>query len=327
MKTPFSAIPDKLVTPFGSASVYTTEIHMATSAAQQVPQSGPNGSGSGQGGPPMILPTLFGEGYGTYPVDQRNFYASLAIHTAALALLLFATHQVVTHRAEIVKALGPVIDVGSYVPLPSSAKHVGGGGGGGYRDKLQASKGVPPKFDMNQITPPTVVVRNDNPKLKVDQTVMVPPQVKLNQPGNVGVLNSLLSVPSNGTGYGSGVGETCCGGLGSGHGRGVGPGETAGIGGGVFQVGGGVSPPRIKYKTEPEFSEEARKAKHQGTVLLSVVVGPDGKVHDARVVRSLGLGLDEKAIEAVRAWLFEPAEKNGRKVAVQVGIEVNFRLY
>ncbi|MBV9146248.1 MAG: energy transducer TonB, partial [Acidobacteria bacterium] len=212
-------------------------------------------------------------------------------------------------------------------PMPASAKQSGGGGGGGDRDKLQASKGAAPKFDMNQITPPTVVIRNPEPKLAVEQTVMVPPQVKLNQQGQIGSLTSVLNVPSNGTGYGAGVGEGCCGGLGAGNGRGIGPGEGAGIGGGIFQVGGGVSPPKLKYKVDPDFSEEARKAKHQGTVLLSIIIGPDGKVRDPHVVQSLGLGLDEKAMEAVRTWLFEPAMKDGRPVAVAVQIEVNFRLY
>lgn len=299
---------------------------MATSA-----QPAPRLPGSGNVAPPKqptdILPTLFGEGYGTYAVQSRNFYTSILIHTVGLALLVYLTHQVVTHRAQIAQVLGPVVDIGAYIPMPSAAKQVGGGGGGGDRDKLEASKGVPPKFSMQQITPPTVVIRNDHPKLAVEQTVMVPPQVKINQVGPIGSLTSVLSVPSNGTGYGSGVGESCCGGVGSGNGRGVGPGDTAGIGGGVFQVGGGVAPPRIKYQTEPEFSEEARKAKHQGTVVVRATVGQDGKIHNPHVVRSLGLGLDEKAIEAVNQWLFEPAIKDGRKVAVYVDIEVNFRLY
>ena len=300
---------------------------MATSATQPAPRL----PGSGNVAPPKqptdILPTLFGEGYGTYAVQSRNFYTSILIHTVALALLLYLTHQVVTHRDQIAKALGPVVDISAYIPMSAAAKQVGGGGGGGDRDKLEASKGVPPKFSMQQITPPTVVIRNDAPKLAVEQTVMVPPQVKINQAGQIGSLTSVLSVPSNGTGYGSGIGESCCGGVGSGNGRGVGPGDTAGIGGGVFQVGGGVAPPRIKYQTEPEFSEEARKAKHQGTVVVRATVGQDGRIHDPHVVRSLGLGLDEKAIEAVNKWLFEPAIKDGRKVAVYVDIEVNFRLY
>jgi TonB family protein len=92
-------------------------------------------------------------------------------------------------------------------------------------------------------------------------------------------------------------------------------------------VGGGVSAPRAIFSPDPEYSEEARKAKYQGTVVLWVVVGADGRPHDLRVTRSLGLGLDEKAMEAVRTWKFEPAKKDGQAVAVQVNIEVNFRLY
>jgi protein TonB len=277
--------------------------------------------------PPDILPSLFGEGYGTYAVQSRNFYTSFLLHTVGLALLLFITHQVVAHRAQIAQVLGPVVDIGAYIPMPAAAKQSGGGGGGGDRDKLEASKGVPPKFSMQQITPPTVVIRNPNPKLAVEPTVMVPPQIKINQQGPIGSLTSVLNVPSNGTGFASGIGSGNGGGVGEGAGRGVGRGEGMGMGGGVFQVGGGVSAPRLKYKTDPDFSEEARKAKHQGTVLLSVIVGSDGKVRDPHVVQSLGLGLDEKAMEAVRTWLFEPAMKDGRPVAVAVQIEVNFRLY
>jgi TonB family protein len=92
-------------------------------------------------------------------------------------------------------------------------------------------------------------------------------------------------------------------------------------------VGGGVSAPRAIFRPEPEYSEEARKAKFQGTVVLSLVVGPDGRAHDIRVRRSLGLGLDEKAVETVRTWKFEPARKDGQPVAVLISIEVNFRLY
>jgi periplasmic protein TonB len=299
---------------------------MATSATQPASPL-PTGNIPPPRQPHDILPTLFGDGYGTYAVQSRNFYTSIILHTVVLALVLYLTHQVIAHRTEIAKALGPVVDIGAYIPLPSAAKRVGGGGGGGDRDKLEVSHGAPPKFSMQQITPPTVVIRNDAPKLAVEQTVMVPPQVKINQQGPVGSLTSVLSVPSNGTGYGSGIGAGCCGGVGDGSGRGVGPGDTAGIGGGVFQVGGGVSPPRPILQPEPEFSEEARKAKHQGVVVVRATVGADGKIHDPHVVRSLGLGLDEKAIEALNKWLFEPALKDGRKVAVVVDIEVNFRLY
>jgi TonB family protein len=123
------------------------------------------------------------------------------------------------------------------------------------------------------------------------------------------------------------VGTGAGGGIGSGSGRGLGPGSTAGTGGGVFRVGGGVSAPVVIYKPEPEYSEEARKVKHQGVVLMAVIVGPDGRPRDLRILRPLGMGLDEKALEAVRTWRFEPAKKDGVPVAVLVNIEVGFNLY
>jgi TonB family protein len=95
----------------------------------------------------------------------------------------------------------------------------------------------------------------------------------------------------------------------------------------VFKVGGGVSAPRAINRPNPNYSKEARKAKHQGTSVLSLVVGTDGKPHDIRVVRMLGLGLDEEAIKAVERWTFEPARKDGQPVPVQVNVEVSFRLY
>ena len=84
---------------------------------------------------------------------------------------------------------------------------------------------------------------------------------------------------------------------------------------------------RPNVDPDPEYSEEARHAKYQGTVLLWVIVGADGRPRDIRVQRSLGMGLDEKAVEAVRRWTFEPAMKDGQPVAVQVNIEVSFRPY
>jgi TonB family protein len=95
----------------------------------------------------------------------------------------------------------------------------------------------------------------------------------------------------------------------------------------VVTVGSGVTPPRIKYQSSPEYSEEARSASYEGTCLLRLIVGPDGNPRDIKVARTLGMGLDEKAIDAVRTWTFEPARKDGKPVAVLINIEVNFRLY
>ena len=94
----------------------------------------------------------------------------------------------------------------------------------------------------------------------------------------------------------------------------------------ALKVGGGVTAPMVLYKMDPEYSEEARAAKLQGTVLLAVEIGTDGLAYNIRVVRSLGDGLDEKAIEAVSQWHFKPGTRNGEPVVVAASIEVNFRL-
>jgi TonB family protein len=95
---------------------------------------------------------------------------------------------------------------------------------------------------------------------------------------------------------------------------------------GAYRVGGGVSSPVLLRKVEPDYTEEARKAKYEGTVLLYAEIGADGRATNIKVQRSLGLGLDEKAIEAVKQWQFKPGEKDGKPVTVAATIEVNFRL-
>ena len=182
---------------------------------------------------------------------------------------------------------------------------------------------------MQQITPPAAVIRNPNPKLAVEPTVVVPPDIKvamLNMP-NLGDPKSSAVIPSNGTGSGSGIGSGSGGGVGSGTGPGVGPGEGGGMGGGIFRPGKGVTPPRVIYQTDPEFSEEARKAKYQGTCVLGLVVDANGHPTAIRVLSALGMGLDEKALEAVQRYRFKPAMKDGKPVPVTITVEVNFRLY
>ncbi|MGH9521086.1 MAG: energy transducer TonB [Terriglobales bacterium] len=275
-----------------------------------------------------FMPALFGLEYSTYGTKRETFLVSFLLHTFLVAALIVSSSFVYTHRNEIRQTVtGMVTDISPYV-LPPSENKVGGGGGGGDRDKLQASKGRLPKTSLEQITPPMVVIRNPDPKLAVEPTVVVPPQIHLATGPTLGdPLSSVLGPPSNGTGSGGGIGSGSGGGVGSGRGPGVGPGWGGGIGGGAYRVGGGVSAPRALFAPDPEYSEEARKAKYQGTVVLWVVVGPDGRPRDIRVQRTLGMGLDEKAIEAVRSWKFEPAKKDGQPVAVQINVEVNFRLY
>jgi protein TonB len=274
-----------------------------------------------------VMPTLLGEGYGIYRARPTAFVLSYFCNIAVIGLLVWSGHWVVSHQEQIKRqVVSMVTDISPYV-LPPSKTAAGGGGGGGDRDKLAASKGSPPKFARDQFTPPMVVVRNEAPKLPMDPTVVGPPSIRFPVGATGDPLAGVLGPPSNGTGSGGGIGSGSGGGVGSGHGPGVGPGEGGGIGGGLYKVGGGVSAPRAVFAPDPEYSEEARKAKYQGTVVLYVIVSPDGRPRDLRVVRSLGLGLDEKALEAVRTWRFEPAMRDGRPVAVQINVEVSFRLY
>ncbi len=144
--------------------------------------------------------------------------------------------------------------------------------------------------------------------------------------GDVTVGNQTGKVAVVPIGGGSGSGNGAAGfGIGSGAGRGSGSGAP-GSGGGVYRVGGGVSAPTLIRKVEPQYTEEARAARREGTVVLYVEIGPDGAATNIRVQRSLGLGLDERAIEAVKQWRFKPGEKEGQPVTVSATIEVNFRL-
>lgn len=269
--------------------------------------------------------------WGFYNYKRNGALGSTGVHVLIAAVVVAGT----LIGRHVVKAAAPtasvtvLVDPNDIPALKPSKTQVGGGGGGGDKDVLQATKGKLPKFSMQQITPPVVVLRNPNPKLAVEPTIVIPPQVQIasNNMPNLGDPMSHAMLPSNGTGSGGGIGSGSGGGVGSGKGPGFGPGEGGGVGGGIFHVGGGVSAPRAIYAPEPEFSEEARKAKYQGVCTLGLIVDANGRPSNIRVLSSLGMGLDEKAIEAVKNWKFEPAMKDGHPVAVEIAVEVDFHLY
>jgi periplasmic protein TonB len=268
--------------------------------------------------------------WGFYNYKKNGALGSTVAHVVVIALIIGGTilgRRIVT-KVEAKPSVTQLIDPGDYALKPAKTQ-AGGGGGGGDRDVLQASKGRLPKFSMQQITPPAAVIRNLNPKLAVEPTVVVPPDIKvaMNSMPDLGDPKSSAIIPSNGTGSGSGIGSGSGGGVGPGTGPGVGPGEGGGIGGGIFRIGKGVTPPRVIYQTDPEFSEEARKAKYQGTCVLGLVVDENGRPTQIRVLSALGMGLDEKAIESVKNWKFEPGKKDGHDVKVEIAVEVDFHLY
>ncbi len=143
--------------------------------------------------------------------------------------------------------------------------------------------------------------------------------------GGGGANNHTLTPKSVTDSLGNGNGT----GIGSGSGGGLGPGEGGGTGGGVFRAGlNGVGSPMCIYCPQPEYSDEARKAKYQGTVLLDVTVTADGRVISPIVIKGPGLGLEEKALAQVKNWKMRPAVgPSGKPVNCRVQIEVTFHLY
>ena len=270
--------------------------------------------------------------WGAYDYKQQGVSTSVAVHVVAVVLIFFTSSAVpvVTPRGSSIDLVMD-FDISPYLAdllkAPPGGKS-GGGGGGGQNSLLPPSKGKLPRFSMTQLAPPTPIIKNLDPKLSVEPTVIVQdyaqaPKINMKMFGDP---FGKVGPPSAGPGTGGGIGTGRGTGVGSGRGAGVGPGSGGGIGGGVFRIGGGVSAPRLTFKVEPEYSEQARKAKYQGTVVLAIEVWPDGTAHNIRVVRSLGLGLDQKAVEAVQQWRFVPGKKDKLPVRVRANVEVNFRL-
>ena len=197
--------------------------------------------------------------------------------------------------------------------------------GGGGADVLPASQGNLPRPVPRPFVPPQAVPQNLEPKLVLEASIDLPTNTALPK-----IDSKLIGDPFGKPGPSS---------LGRGpNGRGIGDGDGPSYGNGPGGPGGSgpiavtpmmtgvTTPPKLLYKIEPEFTEEARKARFEGTVVLWAEVDTSGKAAQVRVVRSVGLGLDEKAMDAVSKWRFKPGTRNGKAVPMPATIEVNFRL-
>jgi TonB family protein len=260
---------------------------------------------------------------------RRPGLISVAAHLVVIALLVVPFFGIDDTPLQLTETVVPL-----YTPLtlelPPMDELSGGGGGGGLQQEEPPSLGEIPEAAAEQFVPPSVVPpSNPNPLLVMAPTVIAP---QLANPDRIvdlamlGAEDGIPGPPSAGPGIGGGIGTGQGTGVGEGIGAGVGEGEGGGFGGGVFRIGGGVSPPSVVSQVQPEYSEEARKARYQGVVVLEAIVHPDGSVEIIRVVRSLGFGLDEKAIEALQQWKFRPGMRGGEPVPVALNIEVNFNL-
>jgi len=169
-------------------------------------------------------------------------------------------------------------------------------------------------------------VNTSKAKIMVEATVIGPPEPRIPTTNTGDPLSRLLAL-STGPGTRVGLGSGGPDGVGPGTGPGRGPGAGGNTGGEYYLPGKGVTAPRAIFSPEPDYSDEARQVKHQGVVTLLAIIGTDGHPRQIQVARSLGMGLDEKAVEAVPRWKFEPGTKDGHPVAVQIVVEVDFHLF
>jgi TonB family protein len=267
---------------------------------------------------------------------------STSLHAAVgVALLVISTLGLTTadERTESIEPDPEPIRL-VYLALPGPG---GGGGGGGLRmpkppTKVQRkgpersiSSPIPARRLPPPVTPPPPKPEPPPPPLeaKTLPPVMAPvATIAADTKNQEGVMKEVPKdlPPSQGPGNGGGAGSGKGTGLGEGDGSGIGPGEGGGMGGGPYRPGSGVSPPRLLKEVRADYSDEARRQNLTGEVVLEIVVRRDGSVGDVRILRRLGAGLDERAIQAVRQWRFAPATLKGTPVDVVVEVGVEFKL-
>jgi protein TonB len=273
--------------------------------------------------------------------------ASGALHAAVLGAILLLTSLGLSSgpRRETVSAIRLV-----FLPLPGPG---GGGGGGGLRQPAPPAKAelkgaaavrspVPPPRPITTRKPDPVAIRRPPPPKPPEPVphpvepappapaptpqVAAPVATKEADPQDTAGVLIDTAAGSNGPGTGAGAGSGQGTGLGQGTGSGIGPGSGGGTGGGPYRPGSGITPPSILREVKPDYTDEARRRGVAGDVVLEIVVKKDGGVGDVRILQGLGAGLDQRAVDAVRAWRFSPARRFGTPVDVIVEVAVEFKL-
>jgi protein TonB len=252
-------------------------------------------------------------------IAGRRSYRSTVWAVGAHALAVLLIGYLVRAHVQFAAPVKAMVVTDLAIPPQAPPRADKMGGGGGQRGPTPVTKGTPPKFADTQIVPPNKPPLVE-PKIHIEPTIEVQQDVKMaSSLPQIGIASSPLVGMSMGNGSGTG--------LGSGNGSGLGPGSGGNTGGGPRRIGGGVSAPVLIYSVEPEFSEEARKAKVAGNVLVNLWVDTQGNPSHVHVVRGVGMGLDEKAKEAVMQYKFKPAMENGKPVLVELNVEVNFQIF
>ena len=271
------------------------------------------------------------------PTHGRATTLTAALHAIVLIVAIMLAMANPATTGSLVDPNGPALSRLVFVADPGPG---GGGGGGGLRQPLppppaeregtsRISSPVPPREE------PAAVEPIDEPELEpiepkdLPQIVAPLMEARADMQDRLGLIDELRSNRASrtqGPGANGGVGDGDGRGIGAGQGAGLGPGTGAGTGGGPYRPGAGITPPAIRREVQPDYTGEARRRRIEGEVVLEVIVLADGSVGDIRVLRSLGHGLDEAAIHAMRAWQFVPARRNDAPVAVVVEVAMEFRL-
>ncbi len=232
-------------------------------------------------------------------------------------MLTIAMLLILTSRSFFAPPPPTLAKTGNPILLAPFVIHVTGDRGGGSNKSGQpARRGVAPPRSSRTFIPPTA---HPDPKLPMTPTIDYDVPVMNVASTNFGDPLSKLGVGLYGDKGGGGIGVALNGG------RGIGPNNNGrpGLSG---RIGEPTRPAQVIYRVDPEFSEDARKAKFQGVVVLMIEIGTDGRAHNPKVVEPAGLGLDQKALEAVSQWRFRPAQRNGEAIASTARVEVHFHL-
>ena len=297
---------------------------------------------------PLFIPSVFADQEGLVyeraqlrtrraEAGMLSIFVHVAIVGVAILLVRYQTAQP-EQKDAIVFVNNPV-----YLPFEGDGREGGGGGGGGKGEQAPPATGRMPEQTRVQMVPPDP--EDPRPLVPADDLMANTPSVQMpiDIPQDMSLPIGDISAPPNGSrssgpGTGGGIGTGRGTGVGSGSGPGVGPGSGGGMGGGSgggigsgvgpYVVGGGVKAPVVVAQPLPPYTEEARKARAEGIVLIQAIIRRDGSVDSFKVLRGLGYGLDESAINTIATkWRFKPGTLNGVPVDVQANIEVTFRLY
>jgi TonB family protein len=310
--------------------------------------------------PPVTVPAA--ELFASYetPAHDSSSYArrggipalvSSLVHACLFTIAILLTTIAVDSAATEERTHEPARLVFLVSPGPG-----GGGGGGGLRNplpppKIQRAGPEKPRLSVPAVTPrpvmtttrrdveppprptpaappiePKPVEREPEP---LPSSVLVAPVVAAaaDPRERAGVIEGGRGeAESHGSGVGGGAGTGSGTGNGQGIGSGIGPGSGGGIGGGPYRPGSGITPPRLLQEVKADYTEDARRRGISGEVVLEIVVRRDGGVGDVRVLQGLGAGLDQRAVQAVRQWKFDPARLKGTPVDVLVEVAVEFVL-